>query len=68
MSHHSFFIIICLWIDTDYHSDFPLTIKVVFKKVSDFRVSVRNHLEEKGQNMEIRLKTYKNILNLISKL
>lgn len=46
-TYQSFLIVVSLGIDTNDHSDFSLSIKVVFKQMGYFRVSVGNHLKRK---------------------
>lgn len=44
--HHSFLIVISLWVNTHYHPHFSFSVKVVFKQMCKFGVSVRHHLED----------------------
>lgn len=52
--HHSLLVVISLWVHTHYHPHFPFPIKVVFKQMCKFGVSVRHHLEDKERNDEKR--------------
>lgn len=55
MSHHSFVVIVSLWVDTHNHPDFSFSIKVVFKQMCDFRVPVWHHLEENKGFLKLHL-------------
>lgn len=52
--HHSFLVVIGLWVHTHYHPHFPFPIKVVFKQMCKFGVSVWHHLEDKKRKDEKR--------------
>lgn len=48
--HHSFLVVISLWVNTHNHPHFSFSIKVVFKEMCNFGVSVRHHLDDKSED------------------
>lgn len=53
--HHSFLIVISLWVNTHNHPHFSFSIKVVFKQMCNFGVSVWHHLDDKKSNDKKRV-------------
>lgn len=45
--YQSFLVVIGLGIDTDDHSDFALSVKVVLEQMGEFGVSVGDHLSDR---------------------
>jgi len=45
LTHNGFIVLIGVWVDTDDHANFALTIKVVLEEMSETRISVGDHLQ-----------------------
>lgn len=58
--HHSFLIVVSLWVNTHNHPHFSFSIKVVFKQMCNFGVSVWHHLEDKKSEDKKRAELFYN--------